>query len=89
MAANRNGRDGRSFLRAYGVITSFAFNLIAGILIGYYAGGYLDRWLGTDPWLTLILMTLGTLAAFQSLFRELRDTTARRDAGNDEGDPTP
>ncbi|HEY8449680.1 MAG TPA: AtpZ/AtpI family protein [Bacillota bacterium] len=71
MDASKNGR--KRFLQAYSATLSFAFNLLGGILIGYYGGGYLDRWLGTSPWLTLVLVTLGTVAAFQSLLRQLRN----------------
>jgi ATP synthase protein I len=37
--------------------TEFGTIIVAGVLIGYYT----DRWLGTEPWLTL-LFTLGGLA---------------------------
>ena len=54
----------------------FGFNLLAGLLIGYYGGGWLDGRLGTTPWLTLVGIALGTVAAFRMLLRELRDRSS-------------
>jgi ATP synthase protein I len=38
------------------------------VAIGIVLGYFLDRYLGTTPWLTLIFMLLGVAAAFRSLF---------------------
>ncbi len=37
----------------------------AGFLIGYF----LDRWLGTSPYLKLIFLVIGIIAGFKELFR--------------------
>lgn len=70
-AANGNQDRNRRFLRNYSVATSFGIVLVAGILFGYYVGGYVDRWLGTGPWITLALMILAMISAFQNLVRGL------------------
>ncbi|MFN0086808.1 MAG: AtpZ/AtpI family protein [Blastocatellia bacterium] len=44
------------------VITS---NIVGGVIAGYL----LDRWLGTDPWLVVAGVILGTIGAFVSLYR--------------------
>ena len=41
--------------------------------LGYLMGHYLDKWLGTDPWLTIIFTLLGIIAAFRNLFRLAKD----------------
>ena len=41
----------------------------AGATIGGY---FLDRWLGTTPWLTLIGIGLGVAAGFRGLFQSIR-----------------
>jgi F0F1-type ATP synthase assembly protein I len=43
--------------------------LVACIVLGALLGGYLDRRLGTGPWLLVAGVTLGTAAGFVELFR--------------------
>ncbi|MBM4333056.1 MAG: AtpZ/AtpI family protein [Deltaproteobacteria bacterium] len=40
------------------------FSVAIGVAIGYF----LDRYLNTGPWLTLIFLILGIAAGFRSLF---------------------
>lgn len=50
--------------------------MVAATFIGLAMGYYLDKWLGTDPWLTLIFLLFGIIAGFRNIFiltaRELR-----------------
>ena len=39
---------------------------------GTVGGYFLDRWLGSTPWLTLIGLGLGIAAGFRDLFRALK-----------------
>jgi ATP synthase protein I len=43
--------------------------LIGGPLGGALIGWVLDRWLGTFPWLMLILLFLGIAAGFRSIIK--------------------
>jgi ATP synthase protein I len=43
--------------------------LVACIVVGYFLGSFLDRRLGTSPWLTVVGVLLGTAAGFVELFR--------------------
>lgn len=43
--------------------------LIGGPLGGALIGWLLDSWLGTSPWLLLLLLVLGTAAGFRSIIR--------------------
>jgi ATP synthase protein I len=61
--------------------------MVASCLIGLAMGFYLDKWLGTSPWLTLIFLGLGITSGFRNIFiltaRELR----RQDQeGKEDGD---
>jgi ATP synthase protein I len=39
------------------------------IAIGYFWGKWLDEYLGTEPWLTIIFSVFGIAAGFVNLFR--------------------
>lgn len=41
----------------------------AAIAVGYGLGYFLDRWLGTGPWLVVMFSLAGAVAAFINLFR--------------------
>ena len=43
--------------------------LVVCILLGYLLGSYLDRRLGTSPWMTVAGVVLGSAAGFVELFR--------------------
>jgi F0F1-type ATP synthase assembly protein I len=60
-----NGRSPRSILNLMTVGTG----LVACIVTGYLLGNYLDRKLGTSPWLVVAGVFLGTAAGFVGLFR--------------------
>jgi F0F1-type ATP synthase assembly protein I len=65
--------------------------------IGYYGGRYLDRLLGTEPWLALVGSMLGVAAGFRVLIRDIlpRDILpgegkrGRDGEDDDEGDGKP
>ncbi|MBN2346566.1 MAG: AtpZ/AtpI family protein [Candidatus Aminicenantes bacterium] len=44
----------------------------ASILVGFFIGHFLDRWLKTDPWLTVVFIIYGILAGFFNLFSQAR-----------------
>ena len=54
--------------KGLGMIMSAGFTMAASVLFGYYAGTWLDRYFGTQPWLTLIMFLLGTAAGLKSLY---------------------
>jgi len=60
-----NGRGSRSIMNLMTVGTV----LVGCIVIGYFLGSYLDRKLGTGPWLVVAGVMLGTAAGFVGLFR--------------------
>ena len=39
------------------------------IALGYFFGSWLDRQLGTDPWLMIVFALFGIVAGFVNLFR--------------------
>ncbi len=60
-----DGRGGGSMWNLLTVGTM----LVASLVVGYLLGSTLDRRLGTNPWLTVVGVLLGTAAGFVGLFR--------------------
>jgi len=60
-----NGGGNRSIVNLMAVGTA----LVSCIVLGYLLGSYLDKRLGTSPWLVVAGVTLGTAAGFVGLFR--------------------
>ena len=64
--------------------------MVAATFIGLAMGHYLDKWLDTGPWLTLIFLLLGIVAGFRNIFiltsRELRRQAASDATSADKSD---
>jgi ATP synthase protein I len=58
--------------KALGELSSIGIALVVATVIGLAGGYYLDRWLGTSPWLTLIGLLFGIAAGFVNLFRAVK-----------------
>ena len=50
--------------------------MVVSTFIGLGMGYYLDKWLGTNPWMTLLFLLIGIISGFRNIFiltsRELR-----------------
>jgi ATP synthase protein I len=46
--------------------------LLVALALGVAVGYYLDRWLGTAPWLLTFFIVVGVLAGFRNMYRLLR-----------------
>jgi ATP synthase protein I len=51
----------------------------AGATIGGY---FLDRWLGTNPWLTLVGLVVGVAAGFRGFFRSVKNAERQERDGS-------
>ncbi|QJU58700.1 F0F1 ATP synthase assembly protein I [Sphingomonas sp. AP4-R1] len=58
-------KPGKGYSQGSRVLTE----LIAGPAGGALIGWLFDRWLGTSPWLLLVLMVLGIAVAFRNIMR--------------------
>jgi ATP synthase protein I len=58
--------------KALGELSTVGLTLVVATVIGLAGGYYLDRWLGTSPWLTLIGLLFGIAAGFVNLFRSVK-----------------
>ncbi len=61
-------RDGGSW-RSVATLSTVGLTLAACIVVGAAIGYYLDRWLGTEPWLMVVFFLLGAIAGFVEVFR--------------------
>ena len=50
--------------------------LVGTILVSGAIGYGLDRWLGTSPWILVVMLVLGMIAAFYSIYK----TTQNQDS---------
>ncbi len=67
-----NDKPRRPDLRRLSELASLGLVLPSSIAVGLFFGYFLDRWLGTDPWLLLSFTVLGIVSGLLSLFRALK-----------------
>lgn len=53
-------------------LSSIGLVLPSSIAVGLFLGYFLDKLLGTAPWMLIIFLLLGIVSGFLSLFRALR-----------------
>ena len=56
------------FGKALSVLSQMGITIVVCIAVGLAAGYFLDKLLGTTPWLLLVFTILGIIAAFKSIF---------------------
>jgi ATP synthase protein I len=61
-------KDLKKTIKDLGYLSTVGMAMAISIGIGAVGGYYLDRWLGTEPWLTLVGLGIGIAAAFKNLF---------------------
>jgi F0F1-type ATP synthase assembly protein I len=73
-----------SALRVGGLLLAIPTLLIVSPLVGFFGGAALDRWLGTRPWLSLVGLVLGFVAAgreTQRIYRRYLEETEKEQRG--------
>jgi ATP synthase protein I len=82
----RNLQEG-GLLDAVAKASVLGLHLVSGMIIGGVMGYFLDKWLGTGPWLKLVFFALGLGAGARNLYLDaklLLKTQERRDAAGSE-----
>ena len=72
----------RAFYRDLGRYSALGLEMAASVVIGLAVGYYLDKWLGTGPWMTVIWIAIGFAAGVRSLYRAA--LRSGKDPGNKE-----
>lgn len=61
--------DDRKWMRSAALASSVGILMVVCTVSGYAFGNWLDKKLGTTPWLMLVFTILGIIAGFIELFR--------------------
>ena len=70
------GPEGRRQLQLAARFASAGLELALAIVVGYFAGRWLDARLGTTPYLAYLGLLLGIFAGFRNLFMLARGAQA-------------
>lgn len=60
------------YLDLMGDVGTIGLHLVGSTFIGLAMGHYLDKWLDTGPWLTMIFLVLGIVSGFRHVFQEAK-----------------
>lgn len=63
------GKRPEGMLRGLATLASMGITMVACTFIGLFLGLYLDKYFGTKPWFTLILLFFGIAAGFKNIHR--------------------
>ena len=55
--------------RTIGALSTVGISFVLAIVMGFGCGYYLDRWLGTGPWLLLLFTLFGLAAGILNVYR--------------------
>lgn len=70
-ADNEGGDKGKrpeGALRGLATLASMGITIVACTFIGLFLGIYIDKYLGSSPWFTLILLFFGIAAGFKNIY---------------------
>ena len=62
-------QDRRALFRELGRYSALGLELAIAVILGLAIGHYLDKWLGTGPWMTVVWIGIGFAAGVRSLYR--------------------
>jgi F0F1-type ATP synthase assembly protein I len=60
--------------RALGALFQMGITFVVATALGLLAGYWVDQWLGSSPWLTLLGLGFGIASGFVNLFRSVKAT---------------
>ena len=58
--------------RSLGMLATVGMTFVVATAGATLAGYFVDRWLGSSPWFTLIGLAIGIAAGFRELFRAVK-----------------
>ncbi|WP_457567153.1 AtpZ/AtpI family protein [Desulfurobacterium sp.] len=54
-------------------LSSVGLSFVFAVAIGFFVGYYLDRWLKTSPWMTIIWLFIGLAAGFKNIYLAVQE----------------
>jgi ATP synthase protein I len=67
----------RENIRLIGQLSTLGLSFVLAIVMGFGGGYLLDRWLGTEPWLTFLGFILGIAAGVTNVYRVMQLATKK------------
>lgn len=71
---------------AVGTASVIGLHMVSGILVGGVIGYFLDKWLGTGPWLMLVFFLLGVAAGFYNVYLDTKRLLKEQSPESEERD---
>jgi ATP synthase protein I len=65
---------------------SIGIHLVVCTFVGLAVGYYLDKWLDTRPWLTLLFLVFGIAAGFKNIYEETKRLQREQDKPRNDDD---
>lgn len=62
----------RKLIRMIGVLSTVGLTMVFATMIGLFLGLWLDKMLGTSPWMAALFLLIGIFAGFRNLFMHVK-----------------
>ena len=81
-----SGKKSKAILDVMGDVGTLGTHMVASTFVGLAIGYFLDKWLGTKPWLLLLFLLVGIVAGFKNMYSEAMKILARENKRHDDPD---
>lgn len=81
-----NGKKSKAILDVVGDVGTLGTHMVASTFVGLAIGYFLDKWLGTKPWLLLLFLLVGIVAGFKNMYEQAMRILARENKRHDAPD---
>lgn len=61
----------REILRALGAVGNIGFTLASSVIVGLFLGRWIDGYLHTSPWVSVIGIIVGAISGFWSIYKQI------------------
>jgi len=74
----KDGNDKYRLIHQLGLLTAIPVVLVAGPIIGFFIGGYIDRKFGTTPWFTFFFLMIGFAASVRQIIQIINRASSNK-----------
>lgn len=61
-----------SFFNALSLLTTIGISMVANVMVGLFLGRLLDKYLHTQPWMTMLFLILGCISGSRATFKMIK-----------------